>query len=108
MPRVRLTGLFLFITSILLGLAVAATQTSHIRFKKTDGMLAATDPETGLSIDELQFVSVPVIYPLAAVGAAGLLLWFVPAALPSPSLKGKPKSAARPAKTPPKSKGRGR
>lgn len=34
MPQVRLIGLVLFITTIFLAMAAAATQTTHIRFKQ--------------------------------------------------------------------------
>lgn len=82
MPRVRLTGLFLFITVLCLALATAVTQTSHIRFKRSDTVVAAETVD-GESADRLQFVSVPVVYPLAGLGVLGLLLWFVPAGFAS-------------------------
>lgn len=83
MPRVRLTGLFLFITVLCLGLATAITRTSHIRFKRSDKAVAAeatTEAAEG-SPNQIQFVAVPVIYPLVGLGMLGLGLWFVPAAL---------------------------
>lgn len=108
MERIRLTGLFLFITAIFLGLAAAATKTTHIDFS-TPNPLAAQDspvdktptgpesanaespntsesPNSPLndSLEETrskpQFTSVPIIYPLTGVGMLGLALWFVPAA----------------------------
>lgn len=92
MPRVRLTGLFLFTTAIFLGLAAAATRTSHIRFNKPDSLVpdearqpgARADGQAAEATDGLskpvQFFSVPMIYPLSAVGLVGLLLWFIPGA----------------------------
>lgn len=129
MPHVRLTGLILFITTIFLALAAAATQTAVIRFKRpgyqppagnsvppAQGQGAVPDsgasesggtqpgvPVTGMplpspsfpgvpasgeakpaetsSTPALQFIAVPVIFPLMASGLLGLLLWFVPATL---------------------------
>lgn len=78
MPRVRLTGLLLFVTAILLGLASAATRTSDIRVKQPDRPGADQLSEEK---DELQFAVVPIYYPLAVVAVAGLLLWFLPAAI---------------------------
>lgn len=91
MPRVRLTGLFLFITAIFIALAAAATQTTHIRFKRPDRVVAmeqdnnaaaANDPLPGDDTNAagIQFRSVPIVYPLLVVGFLGLLLWFAPAA----------------------------
>ncbi len=110
MPRVRLTGLFLFTTSIILGLASAATRTTHLRFQSpnprpsmgnaetTELPGSARDPglpqtasqpfaDLDVAQDEtLQFISVPIIYPLAGIALAGLALWFVPAAVfPQPA-----------------------
>ena len=84
MPRIRLTGLFLFITSIFLGLAAAATKTTHIDFKTPDQYveqpeIPATAPPEETPVP-IQFTSIPIIFPLAGVAALGLLLWFVPAA----------------------------
>lgn len=70
MPRVRLIGLVLFITTIFLAMSAAATQTTHIRFKQQAG-----------NVDAVQFTAVPVIYPLLASGTLGLLMWFVPTTL---------------------------
>lgn len=85
MPHIRLIGLFLFMTAMIIALAAAMTQTSQIRFKRPHRQVSGssfepaptTTPEsTG---KELEFISVPIIYPLGVVGFAGLLLWFVPA-----------------------------
>ncbi|MFN3189804.1 MAG: hypothetical protein ACE361_04720 [Aureliella sp.] len=105
MPRVRLTGLILFITAIFLGLASAATQTSHLRFKRPEFSSTEIDAENAASEDfegqppialppdadpsaelanqeaqsaSLHFISVPMLYPLTGVGLLGLALWFVP------------------------------
>lgn len=45
MERIRLTGLFLFITAIFLGLAAAATKTTHIDFNTPDRLVGADSPE---------------------------------------------------------------
>ena len=45
MERIRLTGLFLFITAIFLGLAAAATKTTHIDFKTPDRLVGADSSE---------------------------------------------------------------
>ena len=44
-------------------------------------------PSPDLPTSELQFVAVPVIYPLLIAGVSGLFLWFVPAARRSTSSK---------------------
>lgn len=91
MPRVRLTGLLLFITAILLGLASAATRTSHLRVEQPSSVAnPVVGPTTELPPESqpLDFVNVPIFYPLAVVAAAGLLMWFVPAAIiPEPSYR---------------------
>lgn len=86
MPRVRLVGLFLFITAVFIALAAAATKTTHINFKRPDRVVeaevAAQSPD-GVGpggTPPLEFRSVPIVYPLLVVGAAGLMLWFGPAA----------------------------
>ena len=81
MPRLRLTGLFLFITTICIGLASAATHTTHIRFKRSDAVVAKEQgaESSELAPEEIQFMSVPIIYPLSGVGLLSLLLWFAPA-----------------------------
>lgn len=80
MPRVRLAGLMLFITAIILGLAAAITQTTHLQFNRPDvesaNLSEATTEESEVS--PLQFSSIPIIYPLSAVGLLGLALWFIP------------------------------
>lgn len=86
MPRVRLVGLFLFITAFFIALAAVATKTTHINFKRPDRVveaeIAAQTPEgvEPRSTPPLEFRSVPIVYPLLVVGAAGLMLWFGPAA----------------------------
>ena len=99
MQQLRLFGLVLFITTIFLAMAAAATQTTHIRFKqptrdangninldwqRDDQVPGATTSTGATSPDSgslLQFTSIPVIYPLLIAGGIGLLLWFVPAQL---------------------------
>ncbi len=86
MSQIRLFGLVLFVTSVFLAMAAAVTQTTHIRFKKREQV--ATTPlgneaaQTVGTTDEasgLQFVAVPVLYPLVIAGGVGMLMWFVPA-----------------------------
>ncbi len=109
MPQLRLIGLVLFITTVFLAMAATATQTTHLRFKRPsrdangnlirESPLIGQDqaalpgevpspeilpPGTGVVSNELeptplQFVAVPVVYPLLISGAIGLMLWFVPA-----------------------------
>ncbi len=113
MHHVRLTGLILFITTIFLGLAAAATQTWTIKIKRpswasgssttdagrisdvpdnTDEYASAaatqgppTDARDADSprTDGLQFMDVPVFQPLIFFGILGLILWFVPAGVTS-------------------------
>lgn len=99
MQHLRLIGLVLFITTIFLAMAAAATQTTHIRFKQptrdasgniildwqSDDQVPDATTSTGASSPAsgslLQFTAIPVIYPLVIAGGIGLLLWFVPAPL---------------------------
>lgn len=75
MQQLRLFGLVLFITTIFLAMAAAATQTTHIRFKQPSRDVSPVDDKP------LQFTAIPVIYPLVIAGSIGLLMWFVPAPL---------------------------
>ncbi len=98
MPHLRLIGLVLFITAILLALAAAATKTTHIRIQTgaaAHNFLASpagNQPQSDLTPDGFdfgqhssatiegpspEFTSTPVVWPLLAAGATGLLLWFV-------------------------------
>ena len=131
MPQVRLIGLVLFITTVFLAMAAAATQTTHIRFKKPtrdangdpiapwqtappqqpspqlhntqlpdsqpDSQLPGSLPSAAVpteatslgSESPLQFIAIPVIYPLTIAGGVGLLMWFVPAPLSATASSGK-------------------
>ena len=99
MPQVRLLGLVLFITSIFLAMAAAATHTTHIRFNQPAGDARggnfpdsqapdasilppryADQAQTGAA-NPPQFAAVPVVYPLLGAGVLGLLMWFVPATI---------------------------
>ncbi len=86
MSQIRLIGLVLFITSVFLAMAAAVTHTTHIRFKEREEVATtpqSTEPEHSPAVTDeaisLQFVAVPVIYPLMIAGGVGLLMWFVPA-----------------------------
>lgn len=106
MSQLRLVGLILFITAIFLGLAASVTQTSHIRFRKfdlfhpqkTQSPEAVNPPELPQSASpnsdssnngdvnsliqntttqhKVEFVSIPISWPLIAAATLGLLLWF--------------------------------
>lgn len=72
--EIRLFGLVLFITAILLALAAVATKTSHIRFQDPfqSGSSSGTEgPET----QDVAFTKLPIIWPLIAIAATGLLFW---------------------------------
>ncbi|QDV22802.1 hypothetical protein [Aureliella helgolandensis] len=125
MPHVRLLGLILFITTVFLALAAAATKTTSIKFKRRDSAKILntpapaqagelpTGPVLPLPSDgaaanpkvepAVEFVSVPIVWPLMITGALGMLIWFVPAplsALSSTSSKSKRrKSRSRRSKT---------
>ncbi len=98
MPLIRLIGLALLITVILLTLAAAITKTSHIHIQlpisvsgaaqnsgpptsATDGngvMPPLADNNLLPSTDAaMQFTSVPIIWPLLIAAGAGLLMWFL-------------------------------
>jgi hypothetical protein len=106
MPLIRLIGLILFITSIFLALAAAATQTTHIRVKKPSAraqranlveeeppviepeftpVLPPTDDAALHQAVEptIEFRTVPIVIPLAISSSLGLALWFFPAVLES-------------------------
>ncbi len=92
MANVKLFGLVLIITSLLLGMAALGTHTTSIRFGDTGifgdsglvhdpghvGNSANSGFEDSQEAREVNFVSVPVAYPLLAAGCLGLVLWFLP------------------------------
>lgn len=87
MAKVRLFGLVLIITTLILGMAVIATETFEIRVHRFTGSpnpvaSAEFSSSAGTPINavglELEFVTVPIVVPLAFAGGLGLLLWFVP------------------------------
>lgn len=122
MANIRLFGLVLIITTMLLGLAAVTTQTTQIRFRRDLLSVAnrqdlpqpdpwrSSDPngqygygggQSGANQNPWQdsrpadseaygveFVSVPVLFPLVAAGLLGLVLWFAPTVVT-------PKSTAR-------------
>lgn len=94
MANIRLFGLVLIITSLLLGVAAVTTQTATIRIgdtgafgnlekfnvgdydrNKVGGSLERVQTE---SAGEVKFITVPVAYPLLAACCLGLVLWFLP------------------------------
>lgn len=98
MPGIRLTGLLLLITATMIGLASAATRTSHIKFKRPDSVAAreqATEASGEEQADRLQFISIPILYPLLGVGMLGMMLWFAPAGLDAARPRSKPRRRSR-------------
>ena len=95
MSLVRLIGLTLLVTSIFLTLIAAITKTTHLQLLGSgasvlhDGSPVVTSPgldEPPLPTAGSQFpnspteISIPIIWPLLAAAALGLLMWFaVPA-----------------------------
>ena len=96
MPLFRLIGLALFITAIFLALAAAITKTTHIRIQlqgtsdasqlsvPSGSMVFPPPIEPGFRSDlsqaepnELQFTSVPIVWPLVIAAGVGLLMWFM-------------------------------
>lgn len=85
MANIRLFGLVLIITSLILGMAAVATQTTTIRIgdfgilgkMENDGS-GNYDREVKAVPGEVDFVSVPVAYPLIAACGLGLAMWFLP------------------------------
>jgi|694.fasta_scaffold00145_82 hypothetical protein len=122
MANIRLFGLVLIITTMMLGLAALTTQTTQIRFRR-DLLSAATrqdrpQPDPWRSSDNtgqygndgqqrggapnpwqlsrpsdseaygVEFVSVPVLFPLIAAGLLGMVLWFAPTVVtPKPTAR---------------------
>ena len=91
MAKIRLFGLVLVVTSMMLGMAALATQTTTIRIGDTGifgnmdnpgyAQYDTVDPfETvdPVSSKEVHFVTVPVAYPLVAACCLGFILWFLP------------------------------
>lgn len=76
--QLRLIGLALIITSIILALAAAATQTTHIRIKQPESQTASdTDGQPFvLPPEPVKFTSIPILWPLLLAGGLGTLLWF--------------------------------
>jgi len=74
------------ITTIIIALAALMTRTTHMQFRSF-GSPSAVISSTGdgnRPAEEMEYISVPILYPLAGVGLLAMLLWFVPAgALPS-------------------------
>ena len=93
MPQIRLIGLLLFITAVVLALAAAVTRTTHVRFHDpraspgTPGAAAPIDPApspvggTAAPPDArpptLSFSSIPVAWPLLGLSGLGLMMWFM-------------------------------
>jgi len=105
-PRLRLIGLILFVTTIFVGMIAVATQTKEIRFTLPEGQRpligqpdrepSAADPRlpdlrlshsgppalgdnAQVERPEVEFFRIPIAWPLALSGGAGLFLWFAPA-----------------------------
>ncbi len=95
MPRLRLIGLILFITTIFVGMIAVATQTKEIRFTLPEGQRPIIgqperdprEPRLGGALEgelpEVEFFRVPIVWPLTLCGVAGLLLWFGTAPRPT-------------------------
>lgn len=106
MPRLRLIGLILFITTIFVGMIAVATQTKEIRFTLPEGqrpLIGQPDRDPSAAAPrmpdfrqpnsaaptlgddaqrerpEVEFFRIPIAWPLALSGGAGLFLWFAPA-----------------------------
>ena len=106
MPQVKLFGLVLIITTLLVGMMVIVTGTFEIRIHRpgysSSGLppVGANQPGSqptgspvpggrpqnqgpwqpgGVAADQApQFITVPVAAPLAVAGVLGMLLWFAP------------------------------
>lgn len=124
MSLIRLIGLALFITAILLALASAITKTTHINlqmpgsgsqptgngFESGNEVLPPPEPgfestqlpggglpEVELQAEAVQFTSIPIIWPLLAAAGAGLTMWFMhpPESQGSSRLRSKKRSKRR-------------
>ena len=100
MPQIRLIGLILFITGVVLGLAAAATRTTHISVSDLwvsqtppNPNQAQARPENPFAIQDPAelttegFTRIPVAWPLLGLGGLGLCLWFMQPT--SPAQRGK-------------------
>ena len=118
MTNIRLIGLMLFITTVVLALAAAATRTTHIRISKpwlgmpepaaddavgadlepivVEGIPSGNDRERDRHAGHpvVSFTEVPIYWPLIALCGAGLLLWFMQP-LPQQSSRGRKRSSRR-------------
>jgi len=95
MFKARLIGLMLFVTAILLALVAAATKTSHVTIGEgwpipphTEGPASAwnhspsSQAASGAGMDSPAAMpgnprAVLILWPLLALAAAGLALWFI-------------------------------
>ncbi len=74
------------ITMIIIALAALMTRTTHVQFRSFGSpSVVGTNPnDVTTSGEETDYISVPILYPLAGLGLLAMLLWFAPAgALPS-------------------------
>lgn len=74
------------ITTIIIALAALMTRTTHVQFRSfgSPSAVGTSTGEANTSGEDTEYISVPILYPLAGVGLLAMLLWFVPAgALPS-------------------------
>ncbi len=84
MANLRLFGLVMIVTTMLLGLAAVATQTTTIRFGLPSA-LAGNEIVQQFPVDDgdtpIHFIRVPIAYPLIAAIVVGSLMWFLPGAM---------------------------
>lgn len=98
MEKVRLFGLVLIVTTLILAMAVIATETFEIRIHRyytsgssevpsqvpsamPSGAPGSQPGPNDASSNQSEFVEIPILVPLSFAGGLGLLLWFVPGGL---------------------------
>lgn len=104
MAKIKLFGLVLIITTLILAMAVMVTETFEIRIHRLDtskqnSPMNGPSNSQAPSATESEFVEIPIFVPLTFAGGLGLLFWFVPGGLsavsPSPQPRGKRRRSGR-------------
>ncbi len=100
MAKIRLFGLVLIITTLILAMAVMVTETFEIRIhrfntSKQNSQMNGPSNSPAPSATESEFVEIPIFVPLTFAGGLGMLFWFVPGGLSAVSPGTQPRGKRR-------------
>lgn len=94
MSKVRMFGLVLITTTLIIAMAAMVTETFEIRIHRfyhtgmsSSSSMPESTPQPSQPAEPSEFVEIPILVPLAAAGGLGLLFWFVPSGLSSANNK---------------------